>query len=392
MAPEGTFNFDLFISYSRADGPWAEKLYTGLRLKGLEPFVDRKRLQPGAKWEQELTEGLSASQHIVVLWSGSAKQSEWVTRELGYFDAAINTPIPGDVTPNRKIIPLLLEEEPRAWNSHQMITDLREAGAYAASTDEVNPNLWQDVVDKVYDAVVDKDTRRRVPLAILTMTDEQVAKLNLNHQPWPAQQTLREFLKSVHIASKKQLRIYYGPRRTDWRPFNTEWKILPLLSRRRDEINDALLEQGLKEAQFRWDPIDEEKFWSDELNQFKEEVKKLKAGSFSVVVIDPIALYDDRAKRRLDWVSDELTNARVLFITPMPWRCSSAHRNVRDLIEHLAKPVYTRLYEPAFQQSTTPPFWHCDMNIGDEDEIKRALLPPLGQHLIGKRVPEVMRT
>jgi len=115
MPSEETYRYDLFISYSSADRSWAEKLSNSLEDKGRKPCFDRTSLRAGENWEFQLLGELNTSQHLVVLWSERANQSDWVRRELSYFDAAINNPIPGRKTPSRRIIFLLLDREHTAF-------------------------------------------------------------------------------------------------------------------------------------------------------------------------------------------------------------------------------------------------------------------------------------
>src|SRR5438067_8738656 len=110
MALNKAYKYDVFISYKSEDYAWALKLYDSLHNKGLEPFLDRKRLQPGLQWEPQLAEDLRLSQHLVVLWSKRAADSDWVIRETYTFDAIINNLPVGDAPVNRRMLFILLEE------------------------------------------------------------------------------------------------------------------------------------------------------------------------------------------------------------------------------------------------------------------------------------------
>jgi hypothetical protein len=101
----------------------------------------------------------------------------------------------------------------------------------------------------------------------------------------------------------------------------------------------------------------------------------------SVVVVDPIALYDEDVRGRLAELSNQLKRAKVLFLTPLPWQCWETHHGVREHIKVVAGPVFAGWYEP-FPPDSSQALWFRDANVGDKMEIKRALLTTLGQHLI----------
>jgi hypothetical protein len=377
--PVEPYNYDAFISYSSKDPSWAKKLYDGLERKGLYTFFDENRLEPGARWEPELVQGASTSQHLVVLWSDNARRSDWVTRERGLFDSQINNPNPGQESANRRIIFLLLEGEPEAFRNYQMLDDLREAGAYPGDADQVDDNLWQSVLDEVHEAIVADDPALPVTLAVLTITQKRLANLRLTRQPPLASKTLKEFLASLGIRSKAQLKQYYGAHPMDWHPFGGGANIRTMLSQLNEEIN-LVFGQVPDGARFRWEVVGEN-FWSGAPYEetFAKEVQKLRSG-LSVVIVDPIALYDEDIHARLSMLSTMLKGAKILFLAPLPWRCWDTHYGVREHIKLMAQPVFASWYEP-FPPDSSQASWFRDANVGDETEIKRALLTTLGQHL-----------
>ena len=78
--PAEPFTHDVFISYSSADGDWAQRIDTMLRssVNAYTTFFDQNSLRAGDDWETSIQTALEASQHLVVLWSDNAKQSDWV--------------------------------------------------------------------------------------------------------------------------------------------------------------------------------------------------------------------------------------------------------------------------------------------------------------------------
>jgi pSer/pThr/pTyr-binding forkhead associated (FHA) protein len=79
--------YDIFISYSRQDGDMMRRLTRDLRARGLVVWTD-ETLMPGEEsWKRAIEDAIEASRCVVVLLSPSAKQSEWVERELDYASA-----------------------------------------------------------------------------------------------------------------------------------------------------------------------------------------------------------------------------------------------------------------------------------------------------------------
>jgi hypothetical protein len=77
--------YDVFVSYSRADWRHAAELDSALRVRGLNPFFDRRNLPPGLPWVRALEQALSACKAAIVLIGprgfGNTQQYE---RELAF--------------------------------------------------------------------------------------------------------------------------------------------------------------------------------------------------------------------------------------------------------------------------------------------------------------------
>lgn len=71
---------DIFMSYATADRLVAEKLSAALSGRGWSVWWDR-RIPPGRSFDQVITEALDAAKCVVVLWSASSVQSDWVKEE-----------------------------------------------------------------------------------------------------------------------------------------------------------------------------------------------------------------------------------------------------------------------------------------------------------------------
>jgi hypothetical protein len=77
--------YDVFVSYSRADGRHAAEIDSVLRDKGLKTFFDRRNLAAGLPWVRALEQAIGAAKAVVVLIGprglGNTQQYE---RELAF--------------------------------------------------------------------------------------------------------------------------------------------------------------------------------------------------------------------------------------------------------------------------------------------------------------------
>jgi hypothetical protein len=71
---------DVFLSYAREDRQHAEALARALEHAGWGVWWDRELL-PGVSYERVIEDELSAARCVVVLWSASARESNWVRDE-----------------------------------------------------------------------------------------------------------------------------------------------------------------------------------------------------------------------------------------------------------------------------------------------------------------------
>ena len=59
--------YDVFVSYSRADGWHAREIDSALRANGLSSFFDRRNLAPGLPWVRALEQAIGAAKAVIVL-------------------------------------------------------------------------------------------------------------------------------------------------------------------------------------------------------------------------------------------------------------------------------------------------------------------------------------
>ncbi len=74
---------DIFIAYSRTDAAIAERLVQHFRQEGWEVFID-KQTHVGRRWHKEIERELRAAKAVVVLWSATSRDSDFVLEEAEY--------------------------------------------------------------------------------------------------------------------------------------------------------------------------------------------------------------------------------------------------------------------------------------------------------------------
>jgi hypothetical protein len=354
------YQYDVFISYSSSDKPWALKLSEALVAKGLNPFIDKERLEVGKPWEKQLREAVEKSQHLVALWSNYAKNSDWVQKELALFET-INA---ANKAPQRLIL-INLEGQNTAYAAWQMIDDLKAANAYANGIGALDAALWQDVIRKVARAIHSDDASIPIPVAILTMTQSEVD--TLEHNAWNK-------LQDDLGITKASLAQHYGTQRTDWHPFGSPDGIWRILEKIMDEIN-----REVKNLRFRWELVGDD-FWNDD-DATRRYAANFLSAPMSLVVIDPIALYKLPVYRRLMALQDCFENDKSAIMVLPPFPMPDPSRNLRRLVRTCGQPVFDPYYEPQIPPKSKLTA-HCGMSLGDEMDIKRLLLCALGYFVL----------
>ncbi len=85
----------VFISYSRKDSEFVERLAGDLRLAGLVIWYDLSGLDGGTRWGTEIQSAIENSQFFLVVISPNSLDSKWVQREFLFAESC-----------NLKVIPL----------------------------------------------------------------------------------------------------------------------------------------------------------------------------------------------------------------------------------------------------------------------------------------------
>src|SRR5436190_291447 len=87
---------DVFISYSRRDGPFVRALAAGLEARGKDVWADWDDVEPSAVWWQRIERGIVAATAFAVVISPDQLASETCARELAEAVAG-----------NKRIVPVL---------------------------------------------------------------------------------------------------------------------------------------------------------------------------------------------------------------------------------------------------------------------------------------------
>ena len=72
----------IFISYSKRDTVYAEKLINALRREGFNPWVDMEGLGAGTHWQTRLQKQIYTCDAYILVMSRNAFNSKWVPDEL----------------------------------------------------------------------------------------------------------------------------------------------------------------------------------------------------------------------------------------------------------------------------------------------------------------------
>lgn len=371
------FQYDVFISYSSADRPWAMKLYTDLQARNIRVFLDQNRLDVGKPWEPQLAKAVQGSQHLVVLWSNNADGSQWVRREVSYFENLNDPNLFDQQGESRRYVFILLESENRAYSAAQGIGLLKEINAYQPATPDkgasaVNAGQWQDVVSKLTKAIGDDDPSIPIPLAVLSMTNADLQKLD----PAEAQDfgpDLNTLLGNIGIGTRENLLPYYGAQRTDWRPFQDTRNVRQILDNLLVDINKGIAEPQFR---FRWEPISED-FWTN-IDVARTERDKL-LSRLSVIVIDPLSLYDDRVFNRLVLLSECFKSDRAVILVLTPFSMPQPIIDLSTLVERRGTPFFDSYWNPPVPYVNT--YAKLGVNLGYERDVRRLLRASLGQYV-----------
>ena len=237
MSPVAPFKYDVFVSYSSNDRPWAKQLADDLTTRNFKVFYDRTNLDIGDPWEEQLDDSLDLSQHLIVLWSGSSAEKKYVEYERTYFHTKARQANSTD--PQRKEILVLLEDpQPTVRNSLQIITTLKEASAYAKGIDQRDVNKWNSVIAQIEKTIRNQSDALRILVAILATNRDFLNDLDFD-RAFNFIGSMNSVIGQMGISSKAELLNYYGATFDDWCPFGNNANIWTVLDNLKGRVANA---------------------------------------------------------------------------------------------------------------------------------------------------------
>jgi tetratricopeptide (TPR) repeat protein len=118
----------IFISYSRTDSDFADRLQADLLARNFDAWVDRHEIVGSQNWQDEIEKAIQTCDVMLMILSPKALESEYVIEEYRYAK-----------TLKRRILPLhykTIQVGPMGINDIQWV-DFRNERAYGASLDEL---------------------------------------------------------------------------------------------------------------------------------------------------------------------------------------------------------------------------------------------------------------
>jgi hypothetical protein len=171
-----------------------------------------------------------------------------------------------------------------------------------------------------------------------------------------------------------KLQQYYGAKPTEWRPFDSSMDIATLMDSVQGMVNTNLLKAGRAQDRFRWQEIGKALWASDDIDEIEREARRLGA-ELSVIIIDPLSLYDSAVRERLDYLYRSLTNNKALIMVLAPYALPAPMNQIRKVIKGGANRIFNHFFEPEFQAHA--PYAKCGADVCDPLDIKRWLLTAL---------------
>jgi len=105
----------VFISYSRKNLDFVERLASDLQAEGLDVWYDLSHLEGGMQWAPEIQSAIQQSQYFIFVLSPDSVNSTWVQREYLYAEKL-----------KLNIIPLMLQEcDIPLWSMHLQYIDIQ---------------------------------------------------------------------------------------------------------------------------------------------------------------------------------------------------------------------------------------------------------------------------
>jgi len=329
--------------------------------------MDKESLRAGDAWEDVVIRQLSFSQHLIVIWSSKAKDSDWVTRERAFFDFAING-VAEKTAKDRRIIFVLLDDTPSAFNRYQMIKDIKDSNGYMANPNALDVGLWTSVCDQIEAAIEREDTSISVSLAILALTQDRFNDL-YGKNTCEFADHLNSCLTNIEITLDK-IQNCYGKDAYSWKPFGNNEEVWTVLEGVKDEINTKLI--GDK---FKWKRVSTD-FYGDDMIKVSQSLDQIKS-NFSVFVIDLFSLCDYRISTKANMIHAKFNNEKTATLV-LPSLNVKHYSNLLSFAEQHATTIFQHYYSDVIK----PKYANCGINICDVRDIRRFLRLSIGSNIV----------
>ncbi len=384
-----TPTYDLFISYSSHDRPWAEKLDADLRASfpQLKIFWDRASIPAGVDYREFLKDAVVNTKHLLVLWSQAAKDSIEVEPEVSGFEAEVRrTPTLGGSKRQEFYVPLKCARG-GGISDIQGFPDLATfynptAADRGISNLASGPGLkeWKRMIKMIGDRILNVDAAKAVIAAIVATNTKMVLLLDQIHglRQNAKGPTLDEFLQGFGL-QWADVRGRYGQNAREWHPFGGEETIVELLDDLRVQANSRLE----RPYWFRWeyrDLID-----AVEANTVNDLVERP-----SVVFVDPISLYDSVCANAFRELKRYVRQEQSVIVSLSPIGQTGV-----DWIARVMRAQSVPILDDYFEQEIPPTiveFAKCAFNVQRISDIERLVRSRIAWLELAARKAEAKHT
>lgn len=129
---------DVFISYSRRDSVFVNRLVADLESHGHRPWCDRSDIRGGQLWQQQIVQGIEGCQTFLLVLSAHSVQSINVVKELSLAEAN-----------GKRILPVMIEDVEIPDTMEYQLAGIQmilfESDDYEASLPRLFDGLLNDV-------------------------------------------------------------------------------------------------------------------------------------------------------------------------------------------------------------------------------------------------------
>jgi hypothetical protein len=386
---------DLFISYSSHDELWAKKFFFDLksRFPTVKPFWARDvaAIPPGEPFRPIFQGAAQDATYFVVFFSAAAQRSNEVGPEIQAFLQSRQNKSRSNAGVNRRLFYVPLEAGvdygglvdiqgfPDFQTVYKPKTQAPDTGISSVAS---NPerDLWVRMVGAIGHRILDDQKTKPITLVLLVMTtaNKDNIDLFLNLRLSKYSPTLSELLQSLNL-TLGQAKSRYDDTAMTWRPFGTDKTIIDLMQDVREAVHRDL---GIAEG-FHWKPLDlvDEVKNAADIPARDRLIESLSVGP-SVVITDPISLYNPEIKSTFALLSEHAKNPQSIILSIAPVELQAAEHLYNSLLSTTTRVVDPHLYPPI---PSTETFALCGMNVQHAADVVRLLRSGLGYYYLRKK-------